>query len=150
MRSRMRLLTVVILCMGTMGRSILAQDAKSVACASNAKQLATAFLMYSQDYDGTFPPTDTMEKFAKAISPYARRRKGLFACPVDGKPYALNTTLSGKKLKSIKSPGSTVMLYDSEAHPDGLFTVAYLDGHVRRENKVPILKEKSARAKSGK
>src|SRR5262245_11941185 len=32
--------------------------ARQATCLSNLKQLSTAFMMYVQDYDETYPPTD--------------------------------------------------------------------------------------------
>ena len=72
------------------------EKARQAACLSNQKQLGTAFMMYVQDYDETFPPADyngpgrwnwysLVEPYIKAGlsggSPSPGQRKSIFFCP---------------------------------------------------------------------
>jgi prepilin-type N-terminal cleavage/methylation domain-containing protein/prepilin-type processing-associated H-X9-DG protein len=80
--------------------------ARQAMCLSNMKQLGTAFMMYIQDYDETFPPTDydmpvigritwptlvdpyvkaSIEKPVGALEP-KNQRKSVFVCPSVDQP----------------------------------------------------------------
>jgi prepilin-type N-terminal cleavage/methylation domain-containing protein/prepilin-type processing-associated H-X9-DG protein len=62
--------------------------ARQTSCLSNQRQIATAILSYTQDYDGCFMPVyndnygypDFRMNWADAIWPYVKSRQ-LFACP---------------------------------------------------------------------
>lgn len=75
------------------------EKARQTACLSNMKQLGLGFMMYSQDYDETFPgirfgdgpgqswpwavwqgSIDWMGVFTHAVQPYIKNR-GIFQCP---------------------------------------------------------------------
>lgn len=72
--------------------------ARSAACLSNLKQLTLAFVMYSQDYDETFPqwkwdqsyesgtvsPNNATTLWPCAIFPYVKNN-GVFKCPEDAR-----------------------------------------------------------------
>src|SRR5947209_9645766 len=51
--------------------------ARQASCLSNLRQLGTAFMMYNQDYDETYPPTDydvgsTRYTWFQLIDPYIK------------------------------------------------------------------------------
>jgi prepilin-type N-terminal cleavage/methylation domain-containing protein/prepilin-type processing-associated H-X9-DG protein len=81
------------------------EKARQTGCLSNMKQLNLGFVMYTQDYDETFPiniswtwsPWDSSFTWEHAVQPYlgqrtsrgdaqvySRQNVGLFACPSDG------------------------------------------------------------------
>jgi prepilin-type N-terminal cleavage/methylation domain-containing protein/prepilin-type processing-associated H-X9-DG protein len=74
--------------------------ARQTACLSNAKQLGTGLMMYTQDYDETFPQgtngTVYPAGWAGQLYPYVKSA-GIFKCPEDPTPSragSYNNTLS--------------------------------------------------------
>jgi prepilin-type N-terminal cleavage/methylation domain-containing protein/prepilin-type processing-associated H-X9-DG protein len=62
------------------------EKARAISCASNCKQLATSVLMYTQDYDETFPmavQNDWNNSWPVLVQPYVKNL-GVFRCPSDG------------------------------------------------------------------
>jgi prepilin-type N-terminal cleavage/methylation domain-containing protein len=72
------------------------EKARQATCSSNQKQIGTGFMMYVQDYDETFPPTDydlpgpVRVTWTTLVNPYIKasgntesknQRKSVFACP---------------------------------------------------------------------
>lgn len=113
------------------------------SCASNIKQVSTAILTYSQDYDGHLPP---WRKWNEAIYD-ATKSKAILICPEDksGKvSYAMNRALFGLDITKIDNPGHIIMLYECTPgdnmvggtdmaafrHERGC-NVGYADGHVK-------------------
>src|SRR5438045_1687985 len=75
------------------------EKARQVSCLSNMKQLGTAQMMYTQDYDETFPkayhqlPDGSNWGWYLAIQPYAKNTK-IFRCPSDRNPMSVSAYLS--------------------------------------------------------
>jgi prepilin-type processing-associated H-X9-DG protein len=113
------------------GHAAQGQAPGDTQCLSNTKQIAIGLLMYIQDYDDTLPPMKSTASVQTAIFPYIKN-KAVFTCPVTKKGYVYSAALGKKKMAQIKAPASTVMLKDAVPHPDGMTTVAYLDGHCKR------------------
>ncbi len=104
------------------------EKARQTACASNLKQIATATLMYVQDYDESFPLFGAGNRFpttiswAMAVSPYVKNRQ-VFRCPSDGRSgitcsYGNNYNLapynlSARMLGSVLRPSSIILWYES-------------------------------------
>ncbi len=86
---------------------------------SNAKQAGTALMMYVQDYDEIFPPSDG--EFVDRVDPYLKNRELL-----DGFDYHR----PGEGLAGLEKPAETIM-----GTVDGLGgrAVVYADGHARWE-----------------
>ena len=62
------------------------EKARQTSCLSNLKQLGTSILMYTQDYDETFPLTQLtswQSSWAIAVQPYVKNL-AVFRCPSDG------------------------------------------------------------------
>jgi prepilin-type N-terminal cleavage/methylation domain-containing protein/prepilin-type processing-associated H-X9-DG protein len=105
--------------------------ARQAACLSNARQLSTAFLMYSQDYDEQLPTStgastwawaDTTNKaVAGAIAEYVKNnevftcRSGSGALPrVD---YAMNLYLDGSaSTVAVGYPSECILIYESKTN----------------------------------
>src|SRR5438876_5300704 len=84
------------------------EKARQATCASNLKQIGTAFMLYTQDYDETFPPTDYDDAvlgritWPTLVNPYVRATiqkqvgqledknqvTSVFFCPSVGSPVA--------------------------------------------------------------
>jgi len=81
-------------------------------CLSNLKQICLAFIMYAQDYKGTFPKA---EKWTDDLRPYVGA-DALFRCPAAPGlecGYAMNSRVAGKRLAEIARPAETVLVFDS-------------------------------------
>ena len=101
-------------------------------CVSNIGKVATGIAEYVQDYDDTFPIATTGSQLESAILPYTRDA-GVFTCPATGLLYKPNAALSGQSLGAVTGDYGTIrVVTDAKKHPDGLVTVAFLDGHVTR------------------
>jgi prepilin-type processing-associated H-X9-DG protein len=113
-------------------------------CASNLKQLSIGLVMYTQDFDETYPPAG---KWQTGILPYVKNRK-VFQCPTDtgSGSYAFNKALSGVSLASVRNPAATAALFESDLHKPNAFGLAkdavlyrhpggsnwgFADGHVK-------------------
>jgi prepilin-type N-terminal cleavage/methylation domain-containing protein/prepilin-type processing-associated H-X9-DG protein len=82
--------------------------ARSAACLSNLKQLTLGFVMYSQDYDESFPqwkwdqsysggnvnPNDATSLWCNAIFPYVKNN-GVYKCPEDARNLSANDFFGG-------------------------------------------------------
>ncbi|MCS6863168.1 MAG: DUF1559 domain-containing protein [Abditibacteriales bacterium] len=128
------------------------EKARAASCQSNLKQIALAVMMYAQDYDDRYPLAD---KWAGELFPYTKNNS-IFLCPSvrtrqmppSGTPivtdYGYNTALSGVALEKVKSPNSTVLIFESNGpsaggaenviqpgrHQRGN-NFAFVDGHVK-------------------
>ena len=125
-------------------------------CQSNLKQLSLGLMMYTEDYDETYPPAG---KWSTLVQPYVKITQA-WNCPADpGRPsYAMNQNLSGGATTDVTSPVSVVMLFESNFHrPNASGTVeavarpprhlrvnnyAFVDGHVREFGKPPSFGKK--------
>jgi len=105
-------------------------------CVDRAHDLAIGVEQYVQDYDETFPPMNTQAAFEAAVSPYVRNPRD-FICPATNKLFVPNPNLSNVPLNSIVDSQTTVLFSDPDAHPDGIKTVAYADGHIVHGNYRP-------------
>jgi prepilin-type processing-associated H-X9-DG protein len=121
----------------------------SSRCRSNLKQLATAVLMYAQDYDERMPPATD---WASLLAPHLKGSdKDVFHCPATEAPgsYGMNSALSGVRQEDIDQPARTVMLFEVDAptrsfagganemarhRHSGAPNVCYADGHCMHAN----------------
>jgi prepilin-type processing-associated H-X9-DG protein len=102
------------------------------SCVANAKKLAIGLAGYAQDWDESMPPMANFQDFRSKIYPYVRNTRA-FICPVTNLNYSPNLSLSLAKLSQLNSDWSTIpVVKDTQPHPDGKSTVAFLDGHVER------------------
>lgn len=120
--------------------------AEASICLSNMKQLNLAMMMYTQDYDNTLPPLKDNAHVQKVLFPYLKN-KSLYTCSTTKTAYQVNSALTSKKtrkgqvikLTTILNPAQTVIFYETKPHADGQRSVGYLDGHAKREAKLPSL-----------
>ena len=92
------------------------EKARQTSCLSNTKQMGTALLMYTQDYDETYPVT-TLYDFAgdapqhswcARIVPYIKNLQ-VFFCPSDGGPTAGYPLLNGWSGPAISYASNSLM-----------------------------------------
>ncbi|WP_269542575.1 prepilin-type N-terminal cleavage/methylation domain-containing protein [Cerasicoccus fimbriatus] len=106
--------------------------ANEAKCASNVRQIASGFLLYSQDHDGVFPTFKAtgggnVENWRQQLYDYVidpdsnRDQHYIWYCPAksdsdqdwrDTASYGSNLYLSGKSFYSIPNPSSTMAVID--------------------------------------
>lgn len=112
-------------------------------CASNLKQVGTALLMYSQDYDGHLPPRGIWNKAVYDAS----KNRAVLICPEDksGKPsYAINRALISLDITKIDDTAGIIMLFEcapgenrvggvemAEYRHEKTCNAGFADGHVK-------------------
>ena len=123
---------------------------KTLTCVSNLRNLATASLMYAQDYDGSFPlnaqyPKSSAFNWDSALIPY-HKSKALYHCPQDEKPggtsYLWNDFLNAVKLSEVDFPTSSIFLIDSshaseDKNPGHGYPLRYNVGHSIANEAIP-------------
>ncbi len=124
--------------------------ARRITCITNVKEVCLAAAMYAEDYDARLP---NATRWIDLTLPYLKD-EAAYRCPevkrhpTDDYGYAFNWSLSLKPLQSLKAPGRTPLIYDTDLlyrnacapgliglsrpprHPNGN-TIGFLDGHVR-------------------
>jgi hypothetical protein len=145
------LVTTLLGCFALVGLSAFTgarQQDSDAPCAANLKQMALALNMYSLDYDGKLPPMKGTA-FQEPLDPYLRL-KVIYTCPVTQKEYVGNPALTCKNVAKMKNTSSTFSFRDAKPHPDGLWTLAYLDGHVKQVKRLPTDSKSDGHVKRGK
>lgn len=110
-----------------------AQDTSSL---SNVKQIATAMLMYSGDWDDSLLPKVGDQK--PLLAPYLKNDK-IWTSPEDSEgtiSYSFNEKLRGRSMTSIAVPSQVVMFYQGsngklKFSKQGKAAVAFCDGHAK-------------------
>src|ERR1700730_4359980 len=80
------------------------EKARQAACLSNLKQLGTAQMMYTQDYDETFPkayhqtPDGSNIGWYLQVAPYTKNT-AIFRCPSDRHPMMIGQFLLSSALR---------------------------------------------------
>lgn len=106
------------------------QSDVNAECVSNIGKVATGISEYVQDWDEYFPIATTGSQLESAVLPYTHDAS-VFTCPATGVFYKPNAKLSGLAAAAITQDRGTVrVVMDAKKHPDGLLTVAFLDGHI--------------------
>ncbi len=93
-------------------------------------------MRYAADYDDVLPYVQSAPSPMKAVDPYVKNLQ-LWESknPKGGKPL-FNMALAGFSMADIPEVANTPMLYDAVPWPDGMFLVAYADGHVKFESEI--------------
>ncbi|MCX6360875.1 MAG: hypothetical protein NT029_13770 [Armatimonadetes bacterium] len=98
--------------------------AADATCVSNLKQISIGLLMYSEDYDGRFPPSASWGAVSGrrvvggGASPWRLQNAGVYRCPEapPGMGYGFNRAMGGVDLAKIDSPAETILLFEANAH----------------------------------
>lgn len=106
--------------------------AKEVGEASlkNLRKLGTAVLTYERERRVLPLLTDAKTAQEELILYVAQR--DVFAQPDTKKPYAVNASLSGRKLADVANPERMPVFFEPAAGSDGARAVLFLDGHAER------------------
>lgn len=145
----------LLACVGVLARAQSGASARDTAlrntCMAQMKQLSLGMIMYTEDYDKTYPPA---AKWSKALLPYVKKDE-LYHCPADsGKnSYAMNRNLDRRKLTTVRQLSTMPLLFESNLHKTNAVGLAadvarpprhtggndfaYADGHVKWEQKTP-------------
>lgn len=101
--------------------------AKSTSALSTAKQVDLAMLMYSGDFDDTFPPLSDSRHLSELIQPYTKLPNiaGLASS------YEWNQSLSGQSATSIEDPRTTWIFASKQPDALGKYDVGFADGHAQ-------------------
>jgi hypothetical protein len=98
----------------------------------NAKSIASAMLVYAQDYDGTFPYVQSSKGAAYVLYPYVKGTNVYQTMnPVRGGEFRFNMSLAGVKMADITDAVNTPLFYDAFAWPNATYLVAFADSHVK-------------------
>jgi prepilin-type N-terminal cleavage/methylation domain-containing protein/prepilin-type processing-associated H-X9-DG protein len=125
------------------------EKARQTACLNNQKQIATAFLMWSQDNNEMFP--DYASSFGAL-----NIDKGVMKCQTAGRlanAYGYNFFISGLAVGQVSKPETAVLTGDCAAAAGNLLAMsgdydlrhgsaviaAYADGHVELSKTAPAL-----------
>jgi len=119
--------------------------AQTINCLNNVKQLNLALLTYANAHNGKYPPEET---WCDAVQTYVSSDK-VFKCVADTQnsrcDYALNAKLGGFATGKVRSPQTTVSVFETTGgwnmtgdaellpHPSRhgkSFVVGFADGHV--------------------
>jgi prepilin-type N-terminal cleavage/methylation domain-containing protein/prepilin-type processing-associated H-X9-DG protein len=90
------------------------EKARQATCLSNLKQLGTAQMMYTQDYDETFPkayhalPDGSDYAWYLLVQPYTKNT-AVFRCPSDRNPMKIGQFLSSALRKQIADFGVSII-----------------------------------------
>jgi prepilin-type N-terminal cleavage/methylation domain-containing protein/prepilin-type processing-associated H-X9-DG protein len=101
------------------------EKARAAACISNARQIALAFSMYSQDYDEVYPPAvDVVTNgwWEGMVGPYIKSGTvgGILTCPSAPSrayAYSMNWSVSGKTEAGVTNPADTILTADGAQAP---------------------------------
>lgn len=126
--------------------------AKQTGCQSNLKQVATALMMYVQDYDETYPPLASTAQMQNRLRPYLRNNAA-FSCPETRLAYRPTPALGELRLETLPAPDKITAIRDAAPHPgfgypgnryeNGTWNIAYADGHVKAEIRLPTVPDLS-------
>jgi hypothetical protein len=119
-------------------------EAEQIQCMNNVHELTVAVMNYSADNKGRLPPPDSWPEAIKfrlgddtvLVEPGAADQ---------GRAYAMNAALAGKRMEDIRRPSQTVMIFECApgappaGGPDGLlrkphhprgYVIGFCDAHV--------------------
>jgi prepilin-type N-terminal cleavage/methylation domain-containing protein/prepilin-type processing-associated H-X9-DG protein len=101
------------------------EKARQATCLSNMKQLGTAQMMYTQDYDETFPkaynlfPDGTEYPWYLEVAPYTKNT-AIFRCPSDRNPMMMSRILVPSLRKQIADFGVSIICNYDVMPPEDL------------------------------
>lgn len=122
------------------------QKADTIRCINNVRQLSVGLILYTDTNNGQLPAGD---KWCEAVKPHVGSDTNVFFCirgtTVQQAHYAFNARLAGTDIKSVSSPGTTVLVFEGQGGWDssggkellpsaprhnGVYVVGFVDGHV--------------------
>ena len=101
---------------------------------NNLHMIGLAMLMYTDDWNDTFPDLTDIQSLSNAVGGYVRGGK-FFVHPKTGQPYQPNSSLTYQKRPATNGPPLAVV-YEADPAQDGTRAVLFADAHVERVNAV--------------
>jgi|GEM_PF-1127540 len=96
---------------------------------ANAKQVGTAMVIYTADYDDVLPYAQSTKAVQYVTSPYVKNLEVWKTFNPSGSQFLYNISIGGSSLSVVESLAETVMFYESRAWPDGRRVVTFADSH---------------------
>jgi prepilin-type processing-associated H-X9-DG protein len=114
---------------------------------SNFKQIGSALMQYTQDYDERLPVYSNYAELLPLLTPYLNGYDQYGSVQRFDQPtYQADPIFSGVQTASIPNVSSAIYLRDVYDFGDRMITVGYLDGHAKR---IPAPPKPKARAQFG-
>lgn len=102
------------------------------AAEQNARSVASAMLLYAQDYNETFPYVQGSKGAEYVIYPYVKNVKVYQTLnPMRNGEFRFNMSLAGVPMGEITDPVNTPLFYDPFAWPNNTYLVTFADSHVK-------------------
>lgn len=99
---------------------------------NNAKQVATAIIIYQADYDDVFPYVESTKHMQEVTLPYVRTREIYKTLnPNRLADLRYNVGIGGMLGTDIEDPAEVPLVFDPVAWPDGKYLVAFADTHAK-------------------
>jgi hypothetical protein len=98
---------------------------------SNLKNLALALQMWMADHEDVLPDLSSVDTIQETLDEYVKNRS-VFTHPGTDQTYAVNSSLSGLHLPTVKDPSGVAVFYEQTTWSDGTRGVGFLDGHAKR------------------
>lgn len=98
----------------------------------NAKSLASAMLLYAQDYDGVFPYVQSTRGAEYVLYPYVKGTT-IYKTqnPMRAGDFRFNMALAGVSMSQVTNAAEVPLFYDPSPWPDGTYLVSFADSHAR-------------------
>jgi len=109
------------------------EKARETSSMSNLRQIGLATVQFEYDHNNKYPPTDSMQHFKNALTPYLgqTRAANIFIETGTSSEYTVNPAISNEDAASAGDPAQVEIAREAVPH-DGRYTaVLYGDGHVR-------------------
>jgi hypothetical protein len=94
---------------------------------SNAKQLGTALMIYTADYDDIIPYVQSTKGAFEVLMPYMKNVEITKSLNPAGSKFLLNMAVAGAAMNTIEEPSKTVLFYEDKPWEDGTRIVVFCD-----------------------
>lgn len=95
---------------------------------TNLKEVTTAVLLYSGDYDNVTPNVHNLDSLKFVTYPYLKDKASWISKNPKPAEFRYNPAIAGVAIPSVPEPEKIVMFYESQTWPDKTRAVSFLDG----------------------
>ena len=109
------------------------EKAREASSMSNLKQIGLATIQFENDHGNKYPPTDSMQHFKSALTPYLGQSASanIFIEPGSTSEYTINPEISNKDTTSAGDPAQVEIAREPVPHEGRYTAVLYGDSRVR-------------------